>query len=157
VTAPGGPGPVTGRRSWPPGPVVVRAAVTLTWVFVVAAVAGAALPTWFAGVAVAASVLCFVLGCVAFVVGYLRAVERSRTTAIDLPGLFFLQHSAPAPVRRTLLGTLGVQIVVGLAAAAVRPFTPLAFCTLAPLLGLGLATLWSASHGQFPPRPQPST
>jgi len=42
--------------------------------------------------------------------------------------------------------------VVVVAAAAVRPFTPLAFGTLAPLLGLGFCGWWSARFGIFPAR-----
>ena len=87
-------------------------------------------------------------------VGLATAVGRSRYDEIDLAGLFFLSRSAPPAARRPLLGLLAVQIVVGVGAAAIRPFTVLAFCVLAPLWGLGLLTLWSARNGRFPPRGQ---
>jgi len=64
----------------------------------------------------------------------------------------FLAGAAPAWPRRPLLGLLAVQVVVVVAAAAVRPFTPLAFGTLAPLLGLGFCGWWSARFGIFPAR-----
>ena len=34
----------------------------------------------------------------------------------------------------------------------IRPFTPLAFGILVPMLGLGLIALWGARHGTFPAR-----
>jgi hypothetical protein len=55
-------------------------------------------------------------------------------------------------VQRHLLGSLGVQIVVAVVAAALDPFTPLAFGTLVPTLGLALCGLWAVRHGMFPGR-----
>ena len=55
-------------------------------------------------------------------------------------------------VRRQLLGAFGVQVVVALATAAIRPFTGLAFGILVPTYGLGLVGLWGARRGAFPPR-----
>jgi hypothetical protein len=54
-----------------------------------------------------------------------------------------------------LLVPLGIQIVVAVATAAARPFTPLAFGILVPLYGLGLAGVWGAAFGTFAPRRQP--
>jgi hypothetical protein len=54
-----------------------------------------------------------------------------------------------------LLVPLGIQIVVAVATAAARPFTPLAFGILVPLYGLGLAGVWGAAFGTFGPRRQP--
>ena len=45
-----------------------------------------------------------------------------------------------------------VQVVVALVAAAVHPFTPLAFGTLVPMVGLGFSGLWAVRHGLFPAR-----
>jgi len=59
---------------------------------------------------------------------------------------------APKEVRVSLLGALGVQIVVGVATAAVRPYTSLAFGVLVPLFGLAMCGLWSATSGVFPAR-----
>jgi hypothetical protein len=71
---------------------------------------------------------------------------------MGIGGLFFLAGSAPPAVQRSLLGSLGTQVVVSTVGAAVRPFTPLAFGTLAPMLGLALCGLWAVRHGLFPAR-----
>lgn len=92
-------------------------------------------------------------GVAAFFWAYGVAVRRSRSDAIGIGGLFFLAGGvAPRPIRRALLGALVVQVVVGLSAAAARPFTSLAFGVLAPLYGLSLVGLWAARHGRFPRR-----
>jgi hypothetical protein len=44
-------------------------------------------------------------------------------------------------------------VVVAVTAAALRPFTALAFSVLVPMLGLGLMALWAARHGRFPVKP----
>jgi hypothetical protein len=89
---------------------------------------------------------------VAFVVTLLAAAARSRTDEISLAGIWWLTGTAPAPVRRSLLGAFGVQVVVALATAIARPFTGLAFGILVPVFGLGLAGLWAARRGSFPSR-----
>jgi hypothetical protein len=144
---------------WPDGPPASPGLIRLdlwgTVVFTVLSVVGAAAatPDTAYPAAICAGVLA-VGGCIAFAWGYATAVVRSRYDEIDLAGLFFLSRSAPPAARRPLLGLLVVQIVVGVGAAAIRPFTVLAFCVLAPLWGLGLLTLWSARNGRFPPRGQ---
>lgn len=153
VAAPGAPV----EEPWPDGPPpsagLIRLDLWGTVVFTVLSVLGAAFatPATVYPAAISAGVLA-VAGCVAFAWGYVIAVSRSRFDEIDLPGLFFLSRSAPPTARRPLLGLLAVQVVVGIGAAAVRPFTALAFCVLAPVFGLGLITLWSARNGRFPPR-----
>ncbi len=136
-----------GRR----GAGLVRADLAGTAAFVVTATAAASClrPAVQAPAVVVAAVL-FVGGCAAFALGFLAAVRRSRTETIELSSLFFLKDSAPASVRRALLGLLAVQVVAAVATASVRPFTSLAFGVLAPLWGLGLITLWSGRHGRFP-------
>jgi len=144
---------------WPDGPPASPGLIRLdlwgTVVFSVLSVVGAiaATPATAYPAAICAGVLA-VGGCVAFAWGYAIAVGRSRYDEIDLAGLFFLSRSAPPAARRPLLGLLTVQTVVGVGAAAIRPFTVLAFCVLAPLWGLGLITLWSARNGRFPRRGQ---
>jgi hypothetical protein len=95
----------------------------------------------------------FVLGSVAFLAAFLLAVERSRTEAIGVGGLYFLAGCAPAAVQRTMMASVAVQTVVPLAVTLVRPFV--AFSVLAPMWSLGLAGLWGARHGTFPPRVDP--
>ena len=98
----------------------------------------------------APNLILFTLGCGAFLWAFAVAVERSRTEAIGVGGLFFLSGCAPAAVQRSMLGALAVQATVPVVVAMVRPFT--AFAVLAPMWALGLAGLWGARHGTFPPR-----
>ena len=92
----------------------------------------------------------FVGGCGAFAVGFLQAVDRSRTEVIDLAGLFYLTGAAAAEPRRTLLGLWFVQIAV--ATVSVVTTSP-PWGVMAPVWGIGILTLWSARHGRFQARP----
>jgi hypothetical protein len=131
---------------------LIRVSLAGTAVFVVVAVAAAVAPDSLAVVAVVLDLVLFVAGCVAFAVTLLAAAARSRTDEISLAGIWWLTGTAPAPVRRALLGAFGVQVVVALATAFARPFTGLAFGILVPVFGLGLAGLWGARRGSFPSR-----
>jgi hypothetical protein len=134
------------------GAALVRADEVGTVAFVVAATAAALAPGVATAVLVGVSLLGLAVGMGAFLWAYAMAIGRSRTDAIGMGGLFFLAGSAPAGVRRRFTVLLVVQVVVAVAAASVRPFTPLAFGVLFPMYGLGLAGLWGARHGVFPPR-----
>lgn len=92
----------------------------------------------------------FAVGSVAVLVAFAVAVERSRTEAIGIGGLYFLAGSAPRSTQISLLASLVVQSTVPVVVALVRPFT--AFGVLAPMWALGLAGLWGARHGRFPAR-----
>ena len=81
-----------------------------------------------------------------------RVADGLGAEELSVAGVFFLSGSAPAPVRRALLGDLTVQVVVALATATARPYTPLAFGVLVPVFGLGMCGLWGATAGRFPPR-----
>jgi len=132
---------------------IVRAAVGGTALFTVLSVLAAVTDAdALVVVTVVVDLALFLVGCLAFVLTLLRAAARSRTDELTLPGLWWLSGSAPAPVRRALLGAFGVEVAVGLATASARPFTGLAFGVLAPVFGLGLAGLWGARLGTFPPR-----
>jgi len=131
---------------------IVRASLAGTAVFTVVAVAAALAPDALAVVAVVVDLALFGAGCVAFSAALLRAAARSRTDELTLAGLFWLSGSAPATVRRALLGSFGAQVVVAFATAAARPFTGLAFGILVWVYGLGLIGLWGARAGAFPPR-----
>jgi hypothetical protein len=131
---------------------LVRASVLGTAAFSAVAVAAAAVPDTLAVVAVIVDLVLFAAGCVAFVLALLRAAARSRTDELTLPGLFWLTGAAPSPVRRLLLGSFAVEVAVAFATAGARPFTGLAFGILVPVYGLGLAGLWGARAGSFPPR-----
>jgi hypothetical protein len=131
---------------------VVRASLAGTAAFVVAAVAAATVPDALAVPAAVLDLVLFALGLAAFVAALVRAAGRSRREELSVSGLFLLSGSAPADVRRALLGALAVQTVVALATAGVRPFTPLAFGVLVPTFGLGACGLWAARSGSFPAR-----
>jgi hypothetical protein len=131
--------------------VIERAAVWGTAVFVVTSALAVAVRSTEVVAFVVAAVL-FVAGTGVFLGALVAAAGRSREHEISIGGLFFLQGSAPTPVRRRLLGAFAVEVAVGLAAAAARPFTSLAFGVLVPMYGLGLTGLWAARYGTFGPR-----
>lgn len=135
------------------GAGIVRLDTAATAVFVVTAVLGAVAGEGPAVTPlVVVSLVSFAGGLVAFLGAYAVAVNRSRTDAIGMGGLFFLADSAPPPVRQRMLGLWVAQLVVAVVVASVRIYTAVAFALLAPMLGIGLMGLWGARHGAFPPR-----
>ncbi|CAN5183122.1 hypothetical protein BH18ACT4_BH18ACT4_10820 [soil metagenome] len=135
----------------PDGAGIVNLAWAGTGVFAAAAAAGAADPDTFAVATAVVSCVLFAVGCAVFLWAYALAVGRSRSDSIGIGGLYFLAgDTAPRPVRTRLMIALAVQVVVAVAAASLRPFTPIAFGILVPMFGLGLAGLWGARHGEFP-------
>lgn len=139
-------------RDGVPGGWIVRSSVASTVVLAVVTLLAAAWPDTFILPFFVVALLWFVCGCALFVVDIVVAAGRSRSVDVGIGGLFFLAGSAPPSVRTPMLASLVVQVVVVVAGAAVRPFTPLAFGTLAPMLGLGWCGLWAARHGVFPDR-----
>lgn len=103
-------------------------------------------------ITVVVSLLLFAIGTAVFFVAYVKAIGRSRYEAIGMGGLFFLAGTAPRRAQAVLLGSLAVEVVVGLVAASIRIYSPVAFALLVPMYGLGLAGLWGATYGTFPPR-----
>ncbi|MGI8684237.1 MAG: hypothetical protein ACR2MO_03950 [Acidimicrobiales bacterium] len=136
------------------GDAVVKASWTGTALFVATAGLAAAVPEADLPALVVALVL-FVGGTVAFAAALLRAASRSRHEELTMGGLFFLEGS-PKTVRRQLFGSLAIAVVVAFVTAGLRPNSSLAFGILAPVWGEGLAALWAARHGTFPPRLPPS-
>ena len=135
-----------------PGLAIIRASVGGTVLFTVVAVL-ATLFTDTLGVLVAVvSGVLFFGGTAAFLWAYAIAIGRSRTDLIGVGGLYFLAGCAPTSVRRVMMSSLGAQVVVAVVTASLRFYTELAFGTLVPMWGLGLAGLWGARHGVFPPR-----
>ena len=135
-----------------PGARLIRTSDVVTVAFSVVAVASALALDRLKVLIVVVSLVLFAVGCVTFLWAFAIAVNRSRTDAIGIGGLFFLQDSAPRPVQVRLLGALAVQVVVAVATAAVHPFTSQAFAVLAPMFGLGMAGWWGARYGHFEPR-----
>jgi hypothetical protein len=138
-----------------PGSAIVRASWLGTAVFGVLAVGAAVLPDLLAAPSAVVDLVLFAAGFLAFCWSLLRAADRSRTEELSVAGLWFLAGgSAPRRVQWALLVPLGVQVVVGVVTAAVRPFTLLAFGILVPLYGLALCGVWGAAFGTFSLRRQ---
>jgi hypothetical protein len=133
------------------GPVVVRAGIVGTAVFLAAAVAALADSSLELGTVIV-DLLLFAGGVIAFLWAYAVAIRRSREVLIGIGGLYFLQSSAPRSIQFRLLGALAIQVAGAFATAGVRPFSGLAFGVLVPVWGLGLCGLWAARYGTFPPR-----
>ncbi|MGH9247544.1 MAG: hypothetical protein ACRD29_25165 [Acidimicrobiales bacterium] len=135
---------------------IINTSFAGTGVFVGATAAGVIAPDQLGYLTAAVSIALFVVGCAAFLWAFALAVSRSRSEDVTIGGIYFLSGTAPRVVRFRLLLALGVQIVVALAAGVIRVYTPVAFASLVPVFGLGLAGLWGARHGTFPPRrPEP--
>jgi hypothetical protein len=132
-----------------------RAIVVASWlgtgVFAVTALAAAAGGSKLPALSVA--LLLFVaslpLSLYALAKGALRTARDAEKVTVG--GLFFLSRSAPPAVRRSLLGSLAVCLVVTAATAAAEPFG-----VLVPVWPLALCGTWAARHGRFPPIPEPS-
>ena len=131
---------------------IIKASWAGTAVFTIVAVIATIDPDTLGVPAVIVSLVLFTAGTVAMFWAFLIAVQRSRTDAIGMGGLYFGAGSAPKSVQRNLMGSLAAQIVVAVATASIRVFTSLAFGILVPVWGLGLAGLWCARHGEFAPR-----
>ncbi len=109
--------------------------------------------SWEAWPATVVSLVLFVGGCLLFLVALLEGARRSRRSTFGVGGWFFLSGDATDRATSWLLnGALGVQVVVGVAVAAARPFTALAFATLVPVFGLAVNGIWAARYGTFPDR-----
>lgn len=145
------------------GAVIVRANVAGTAVFgVTAAYAAIAFTTAAQWVGAITAIALFGVGVFAFLWSYYNAVQRSRRDQISVTGLYLLLGPpTPAPVRRTMLGALAVQVGVAVATTFSRLEGPdgkagssLALGFLVPMFGFGLNGLWAAYHGDFPSRPE---
>lgn len=131
---------------------IVRASWAGTGLFAIVAFAAVALDA-LEPVSLAVDIALFAAGTGVFLWALAVAADRSRTHELGIGGLFFLAgETAPRDVKRQLLGSLSVQVVLGVATAAVKPFTPLAGGVLVPMFGLALCGLWGAKLGRFGPR-----
>lgn len=134
--------------------MIQRASWAGTAALAVTAVAAAISPSTFGTVALVVAIALFAAGCGVFLWAFVLVAGRSRTELMEQAQIWFLTgRPTPRAVRRTLLGALAVQVVVGVATAGARPYTSLAAGALVPMWGLGLCGLWAARHGEFPPRP----
>jgi hypothetical protein len=137
---------VTGQR------IVVASWVTLA-VFGAAAIPDAlgldALDTVAAGVSLAL----FLASLPIWIYAFGRVIARSaRGDDIAVSTWVFLAGgTAPANVRRHLLGATVFSVAIAAVTAYANPFA-----VLVPMLTLGFAALWGARHGEYPPRPAPA-
>lgn len=100
-------------------------------------------------VAIGTALVLFLLAIGAFVYAFGVGIGRSaRGDDVAVANLFFLQGSAPRRVQRAFLAQFAVCLVIAAATAAWEPFG-----VLVPMLPIGLAGVWAARHGTFPPRP----
>ena len=142
---------MTERAATPerPGRRIILISRVGTAVFAVTAALAVVDRGRFGVLAVAVDLVLFFVGCVVFLWAFAIAVNRSRTDAIGIGGLYFLAGSAPQDVQLALMVPFGVQVVVALVTAGLRPFTSLAFGVLVPMFGLAQAGLWGARYGAF--------
>jgi hypothetical protein len=101
------------------------------------------------GVAIGVALLLFLVSVGVFVYAFAVALARSsRGDNVAVANLFFLQGSAPKPVKRQFLWMFVVSLAIAVGTAAWDPFG-----VLVPMLPVGLAGMWAARYGVFPPRP----
>jgi len=141
-----------------PGRWIIVASWAGTILFTVTSVVGAIVfrntPTTVAQqVAAMVALGLFGLGCVGFVAAIVAGGQRSRTSMMGIGGWFLLVGSAPRRAQWLLSGSTATQVAVGIATAAARLFTTLAFGTLVWVYGLALSGIWGARYGRFPDRP----
>lgn len=135
---------------------VIRASWVGTAVMALSAIPAVVDPKNLAGPYVVVSAVLFVVGSVVFLVGFFRAVSRSRTELISVFEVYFLTGSVPSGVRLNLMGSFAVQVAIALGAGVARMYTATAFGMLAPVFGLGIAGLWSSRYATFTPRELPT-
>jgi hypothetical protein len=133
-----------------PGHRLVTWTTAATVAFVVTAASAVAFPGPVRFAAAVYAIVLFIIGTALMLAAFGVAVARSRTETVTLGGTFLLSDSAPPGVQRRFWLLLAVQIVVSLAAASLRPFTPVAFAILAPMSVFGAMAWWGARHGRSP-------
>jgi hypothetical protein len=101
------------------------------------------------GVAIGVALVLFLISVGVFVYAFALALTRStRGDDVAVANLFFLQGSAPRPIKRQFLWMFLVCLAITAGTAAWDPFG-----VLVPMLPVGLAGMWAARYGVFPPRP----
>jgi len=140
------------RLSALPGIRIVQASVGGTALFAATTLPAAAGVEAFQVPAAAVSLLLFAVSIPLALLALARAAVRTarQEDRITVGSLFFLQGSAPRPVRLILLGSLAVSLAVTVVAAAREPFG-----ILEPVFPMALCAQWGARHGTFPRIPNP--
>jgi len=131
---------------------IIQASLGGTALFAATALPAAAGVEAFQVPAAAVSLLLFAASIPLALLALARAAVRTarQEDRISVGSLFFLQGSAPRPVRLLLLGSLAVSLVVTVVSAAREPFG-----ILEPVFPLALCAQWAARHGTFPRIPNP--
>jgi hypothetical protein len=120
--------------------------------FLVTAVPAAAGLDAFGGVSVAVALVLFFVSIGAFAYAFVLAATRSANgDNVAVANLFFLQGSAPRPVQHQFLAMFAVCLLIAVATVVWAPFG-----FLVPMLPIGLAGVWAARYGTFPPRLPPT-
>jgi hypothetical protein len=135
-----------------PGHRIVEASLAATALFAVTALSAGAGVEVFQVPAAVVSLVLFVVSIPLALLALARAAVRTarQEDRIAVGSLFFLQGSAPKPVRRLLLGSLVASVIVSVVSAAREPFG-----ILEPVFPLALCAQWAARHGAFPRIPNP--
>jgi hypothetical protein len=137
-----------------PGHRIIEASLAGTVLFAVTAVPAAAGVDAFKLPAAGLSLVLFVVSLPLSLLALARAAVRTarQEDRITVGGLFFLQGSAPRPVRRFLLGSLLASLALVVVTVSGEPFG-----VLQPVFPLALCAQWAARHGTFPRIPDPDT
>jgi hypothetical protein len=99
-------------------------------------------------VAIGVALVLFLIACGAFFYAFGVGIARSaRGDNVAVANLFFLQGSAPRDVQRAFIAMFVVCLVIAVVTIVGEPFG-----VLVPMLPSGLAGVWAARHGTFPPR-----
>lgn len=138
-----------------PGTQIYRLNLVATIGFVIAATIATIFPGPLRIPFAVLSCVLFVIGTIAFLGAYAKAIGRSRNDQISIPGIYGLSRSCPRGVQWRFHVLTLVQTVAAVTTASIRPFTAQAFGILVPMLGLGLGGLWAARHGVFEERDDP--
>ena len=130
-----------------PGARIIQVSLAGTAIFAVTGVLAAARVEAFQVPSAVISLVLFVVSIPLALLALARAAVRTarQEERITVTGLFFLQGSAPRPVRLLLLGSLAASLVVTVLAAARQPFA-----ILEPVFPLALCAQWGARYGTFP-------
>ncbi len=135
-----------------PGHRIIAASLAGTGLFAVTAVPAVTGVDAMKLPAAVVSLALFVVSIPLSLVALARAAVRTarQEDRITVGSLFFLQGSAPRPVRRLLLGSLLASLAVTTLTASGEPFG-----VLQPVFPLALCAWWRARHGTFPRIPDP--
>jgi hypothetical protein len=135
-----------------PGHRLIEASLAGTALFAFTAIPAAAGIDAFKLPAAVVSLVLFVVSIPLSLLALARAAVRTarQEDRITVGSLFFLQGSAPRPVRRLLLGSLLAALAVTVLTASGEPFG-----VLQPVFPLSLCAQWAARYGTFPRIPDP--